>query len=199
MNKVWLILLISGLTALTIFNPADILIGLSSAGNKAVKLCLELCAVYAVWTGIFNILSKTKISKWLNKLLSPVVNFIFGKNTLSNESKQLVSMNMSANILGMNGAATPLGIKAIDSMNKDNKTGKATFPMIMLVVICCTSIQILPTSIIGMMTSAGSKNPSAIILPSIIAGLCSTAIGIILVKMCHFVELKLQKKGSKNG
>ena len=199
MNKVWLILLISALIALTIFEPQSVLLGLSSAGNKAVKLTLELCAIYAVWTGIFNILSQTKISKWLNKILSPIVNLIFGKNNLDKQSKELVSMNMSANILGMNGAATPLGIKAIESMNKNNASGKATYPMIMLVVICCTSIQILPTSIIGMLTAAGSTNPSKIILPSLIAGLGSTIIGILLVKLFNFIDLKISKKRGKNG
>ena len=199
MNKVWLILLISALVALTIFNPQSVLLGLSSAGNKAVKLCLELCAVYAVWTGIFNILSQTKISKWLNKILSPIVNLIFGKNNLDPQSKQLVSMNMSANMLGMNGAATPLGIKAMESMNKTNTTGKATYPMIMLVVICCTSIQILPTSIIGLLSSAGASNPSSIILPSLIAGLGSTTIGILLVKLFNFFETKILKRRHKNG
>lgn len=199
MNKVWLILLISALVALTIFNPQDVLVGLSSAGNKAVKLCLELCAVYAVWTGIFNILSQTKISKWLNKVLSPIVNLIFGKNTLDPQSKQLVGMNMSANMLGMNGAATPLGIKAIESMHKNNNTGKATYPMIMLVVICCTSIQILPTSIIGLLSAAGASNPSSIILPSLIAGLGSTTIGILLVKLFNFIETKILKRRHKNG
>lgn len=199
MNKIWLILLISALVALTIFNPQSVLLGLSSAGNKAVKLCLELCAVYAVWTGIFNILSQTKISKWLNKLLSPIVNLIFGKNNLDPQSKQLVSMNMSANMLGMNGAATPLGIKAIESMNKTNTTGKATYPMIMLVVICCTSIQILPTSIIGLLSSAGASNPSSIIVPSLIAGLGSTTIGILLVKLFNFIETKILKRRHKNG
>ncbi len=199
MNKVWLILLITALTALTIFDPSSVLTGLVSAGNKAVTLCLELVAIYAVWLGIFNILQQTKLSKWLNKLLSPLINLIYGKNTLSPESKQLVAMNMSANILGMNGAATPLGIKAVESMNKENKTGKATFGMIMLVVISCTSLQLLPTSIIGLMTSAGSKNPSAIIVPSLIAGACSTVIGILLVHLFHFVEIKIANRRKNRG
>ncbi|MBQ7579591.1 MAG: spore maturation protein, partial [Clostridia bacterium] len=131
-------------------------------------------------------------TKILSKILSPIINLIFGKNTLSSESKQLVSMNMSANILGMNGAATPLGIKAIESMGK-NET-KATFPMIMLTVISCTSIQILPTSIMGLMSASGSKNPSSIILPSILAGLLSTIIAIVLTKLIHKITSKKVKK-----
>lgn len=199
MNKVWLILLISSLVALSIFNPQSVLLGLSSAGNKAVKLCLELCAIYAVWTGIFNILSQTKISKWLQKVLSPIINLIFGKNNLDKQSKEFVSMNISANLLGMNGAATPLGIKAIESMNKSNTTNKATYPMIMLVVLSCTSIQLLPTSIIGMLTGAGASNPNSIIVPSLVAGFASTTIGILLVKLFNKIDIAIQKRKKQNG
>ena len=199
MNKVWLILLISSLVSLSIFNPQSVLLGLSSAGNKAVKLCLELCAIYAVWTGIFNILSQTKISKWLQKVLSPIINLIFGKNNLDKQSKEFVSMNISANLLGMNGAATPLGIKAIESMNKSNTTNRATYPMIMLVVLSCTSIQLLPTSIIGMLTAAGASNPNSIIVPSLVAGCASTTIGILLVKLFNKIDQAAQKRKKQNG
>lgn len=189
MNKVWLMLLISSICVLTFADPNAVMTGMLGASNKALKLSFELCTVYAVWIGIFSILEQTGITKILSKILSPVINLIFGKNTLSPESKRYVSMNMSANLLGMNGAATPLGIKAIESMGKDKTV--ATFPMIMLVVISCTSIQLLPTSIMGLMTSAGSKNASSIILPSILGSFLSTAIAIIIVKIInHFKKDK---------
>ena len=105
-------------------------------------------------------------------------------------------MNISANLLGMGGAATPLGIKAIESMQKDN-TDKvtATFPMIMLVAISCSSVQILPTSIIGMLSNAGSSNPTAIIIPSIISSIISTIIAIVLVVVFH--KIFDRKKSNK--
>ncbi|MBQ8468325.1 MAG: hypothetical protein IJ542_01045 [Clostridia bacterium] len=199
MNKLWIILILSSLVALSISNPMGVLLGLSSAGHKAVKLCFELMAIYAIWTGIFNILHQTKLSKWIEKVLSPIITLIFGKNTLSDESRNYVSMNMSANILGMNGAATPLGIKAIEAMNKDNKTGKATYPMIMLIVLCCTSLQLFPGTIVGMLSSAGSTNPSAIIIPSIVAGLISTVVGVLFVKLFNFFDKKIKFRKKKNG
>jgi len=199
MNKVWIFIICASLIALSIFNPSNVLLGISSAGHKAVKLSLELLAIYAVWTGIFNILHQTKLSKWIEKILSPIITLVFGKNVLDNESKKYVSMNMSANILGMNGAATPLGIKAIESMNKNNTSGKATYPMIMLIVLCCTSLQLFPSSIVGLMTSAGSKNASSIILPSLVAGALSTIIGIVLVRLFNFFDKKLTQKRAKHG
>lgn len=198
MNKVWLILLCFSIVALTFLNPSDVLSGLTNASNRAVKLSLELCAIYAVWMGVFSILEQTGVSKWFSKILSPLVNLIFGKKNLSEESKQLVSMNMSANMLGMGSAATPLGIKAIESMNKDNpdKT-TVTYPMTMLIVLCCTVLQFLPTSIMGLMSSVGSKNPASIVLPSILASVLSSTTGIILVKLTHFISQKFNKRKKK--
>ncbi len=200
MNKVWLILLSLSIIALMFVDPSGVLAGLTSASNRAVKLSFELCAIYAIWIGIFSILEQTGLSKKFSKLLSPLVNLIFGKKNLSDETRQYVSMNISANMLGMGGAATPLGIKAIESMNKDNpdKT-TVTYPMTMLIVICCTVLQFLPTSIMGLMSSAGSKNPASIVFPSILASILSTTIGIILVKVTHLISQRRKRRKDKNG
>lgn len=198
MNKIWLILLLTSLVALLFIDPELALTGLVSGSNKAVTLSFELLAIYAVWVGIFNILEQTGISKKLTKLLSPIIDFIFGKKNLSPKAKEFVSMNISANMLGMGGAATPMGIKAIEAMNKDNPSNEVTYPMTMLIILSCTSLQLLPTSIIGIMSSAGSTNASSIILPSLLAGLLSTMSGIILVKIYHRLTNK-KNGGKKNG
>jgi len=197
MNKIWICLFVSSVVALCLFDPAQVLTGLLTASNSAVKLSLELCAVYAIWLGLFEILGKCGISNAVSKLLSPIINKIFGKNNLSEESKQYVSMNISANLLGMSGAATPLGIKAIESMQKDNPNkNEVTFPMIMLIAISCSSVQLLPTSIIGMLSNAGSKNPSGIIFPSILCSFISTFLAIMLVYLFHLIFDKKHKKDS---
>lgn len=195
MNKIWIFLFVSSIVALCLFDPTKVLSGLLDASNKAVKLSFELCAVYAIWLGLFSILEKCGLAKKVSKLLSPIINKIFGKNNLSEESKQYVSMNISANLLGMSGAATPLGIKAIESMQKDNKNKHTvTFPMIMLIAISCSSVQLLPTSIIGMLANAKSKNPTSIIFPSILCSFLSTAIAILLVYLFHFIFDRKKKQ-----
>ena len=195
MNKIWIILFISSVIALCFFEPQSVLSGMLTASNRAVSLSLELLAIYAIWIGLFSILEKCGLSQKLSKFLSPIINKIFGKNNLSEESRKYVSMNISANMLGMNGAATPLGIKAIESMQKSNNDkSTVSFPMIMLVAISCSSIQFLPTSIIGMLSSAGSKNPTSIVLPSIICSIISTGITIFLVYFFHFIFDKKHKK-----
>lgn len=197
MNKIWIILLLISLISLIFSTPETIISGLVSGSNKAVTLSFELLAIYAVWIGIFNILEQTGISKRLTKILSPIIDLIFGKKNLDSESKQYVSMNISANMLGMGGAATPMGIRAIESMNKQNRSGNVTQSMTMLIVLSCTSLQLLPTSIIGIMTNAGSSSASSIILPSLLAGFLSTITGIILVKF--YYKLKNLKNRRKDG
>lgn len=198
MNKIWIFLFIISIISLCFGDPTKVLSGLLTASNSAVKLSFSLCAIYAIWMGLFMILEKSGLSQKLSHFLSPIINKIFGKCNLSNESKQYVSMNISANLLGMGGAATPLGIKAIESMQKDNKDkSSASFPMIMLVIISCSSVQLLPTSIVGMLASAGSSNPTSIIFPSILCSIISTAIAILLGLLCHTIFDK--KKDKTNG
>lgn len=195
MNKVWLVLLSISIIVLMFFDPGGVLLGLTNASNKAVKLSLELCAIYAVWVGIFSIMEQTGIAKWFSKILSPFVNLIFGKKNISDKSRTYISMSMSANMLGMGGAATPLGIKAMESLQEDNKNkDTVSYPMTMLIIISSTVLQFLPTSIMGLMSSAGSKNPSAIIIPAILTSICSSVVGICLVKLCHYISSKRKKR-----
>ena len=195
MNKIWVFLFIVSIVSLCLFDPSKVLSGLLTASNNAVKLSFDLCAVYAIWLGLFAILEKNGASQKVSKLLSPIINKIFGKNNLSAESKRYVSMNISANLLGMGGAATPLGIKAIESMQKDNPNKNVvSFAMIMLIAISCSSVQLLPTSIIGMLSNAKSSNPTKILMPSIICSIVSTTLAILLVYLFHLIIDKKQKK-----
>lgn len=194
MNKVWLIMLSFSIISLLFVDPSGVLSGLTIASNKAVKLSFELCAIYAIWIGVFSILEQTGLSKWFSKILSPIVNLIFGKKNISEETKRYISLNMSANMLGMGSAATPFGIKAIESMQKDNPDkSTVTYPMTMLVVICCNVLQFLPTSIMGLMSASGSQNPASIVFPSILASLLSTTVGVIIVKLCHAFSKKKRR------
>ena len=191
MNRIWLVVIIASLGVLIYKSPDSVLEAMSVGSNKAVTLTLELLAVYALWNGILKILEETGISKLISKLLSPIVNFLFGKN-LSQEAKKYVSMNMTANMLGMGGAATPMGIKAIEQMDDKQKT--ATAPMIMLVILSATSLQLIPTSVISLLAKNGSSNPTSIILPSLLSSAASTIIGVILVKFCSKIKFKTVSK-----
>ncbi len=131
------------------------------------------------------------INKKLSKFLTPVTKKIFGN--LDEATNELICMNISCNILGMGGAATPLGMKAMQRL--DDGSGNANRAMIMLIIFASTSMQILPTTVIGLRITAGSTSPSDIILPTIIAAIFTTVVGIsIAIIIERFRERKRKKK-----
>ncbi|HEY8419667.1 MAG TPA: hypothetical protein VIL03_04465 [Clostridia bacterium] len=170
--------------------PQDTLQGMIDAVNGALKLSFSLMALYAIWLGLLNILEQTGFNKKLSVGLKPMIYFLFGR--VSDSTAEYISMNIAANILGMGNAATPMGIKAINSM--DDGSGVATDAMIMLFVINASSIQILPTTIISLRTALKSANPADIILPTLITSFISVVTSVLLVK----IILKIKNKKAKN-
>lgn len=152
-----------------------------SAGEKAVNLCISLISIYAIWLGILEILDKSGLSKILAKLLKPLIRFLFGNQ--SDETNEILAINLSANMLGMGNASTPSGIKAMQML--DDKSGKATPSMVMLTIINSMSLQIIPTTLIGMRIAYKSTNPTNIIFPIILTSFVSTFIAVMLVKIIY--------------
>ncbi len=181
MDKIWLAIMILSLVFLIFTSPETALTSMITASGTAVNLAVKLLAVYAVWLGLIEIVKETQLSKKLSNLLSPLIDFLFGK--VDNKAKDYIAMNMSFNMLGVGNAATPTGIKAFNAL--EDGSDKITAAMVMLLVINTTSIQLLPTTIIGMRVTAGSVNASDIIMPSLIATIISTAVGVILVKLIY--------------
>ena len=163
-------MMLSSILVLLITNPGAVLTEMVSASTSALSLCIELCAVYAVWLGIMELVDAS--------VENP-------------ETQKLIALNVSANMLGLGNAATPMGIKSMQAL--DDGSGKANFAMIMLIVINATSIQLLPTTIIGLRTSAGSTSPADIILPTLIVTFCTTILGITLVYLIDKVIRKIKK------
>lgn len=191
MNIVFFLMSTISIVLLIIFAPSMVLPAMIDGATGSIKLTLSLLAVYCVWLSVIRIMELTGINKVINKLFRPITKRLF-PNT-DNEAQELISLNFSANLLGMGGCATPLGIKAIEKMDK-TQSKTATDDMILFIVINCTSIQLLPATIIGLRATAGSANASDIIIPSLIATLCSTVVGIIL---CKSISKFLNRKNKK--
>ncbi len=183
-------------------DPENSVNAMMKAGESAVILSIKLMGIYAVWLGILGIVDETKLSDKIASLLSPVIDFLFGRD-IDQTTKNYLAMNLSTNILGMGNACTPTGIKAMQGLDKINSSVTASTAMIMLLVINATSIQILPTTIIGLRVSYGSTTSSDIIIPSIIATTLTTVLGVILVKLLAKIYTKKRngstgKEGFKN-
>lgn len=190
MSKIWFWLIISSICILLYLNPEIILPSMLKASEDCLKLCLNLCAIYSVWLGILQVMEDSGINKKLSKLLAPFTKKIFGN--VDETTNELLCMNISCNILGMGGAATPLGMKAMQRL--DDGSGVANRAMIMLIIFASTSMQILPTTVIGLRITAGSMSASNIILPTIIVAILTTFVGIGLALIIEFIKSKKSNK-----
>lgn len=180
MAVIWLIMLSVSLGLSLFTDPAASVNAMISGAHNAVELSLNLLALYAFWLGFFSLIERLGLSRGLERLLRPVIKRLFP--SCDTETRKYITMNVSANLLGLGNAATPMAINAIKRMKSDGT--RASTDMIMLTVISATSLQLLPTTVIGMRATAGSANPSDFLFPSLIATVLSTIIGIILVKLC---------------
>ena len=176
MNAVFSIVLIVSLIYSLIFSPESFLNSITSASQKTVELTISLVSVYAVFMGINELLNATKISKKLAKLFEKPVKKLFGCSVTSGE---VISLNLIANALGLSGVATPLGIKAMKSLEEENNERAKT----LLAVISSTSIQLFPLSVIQLYTLHGGSSVGAVIIVSIISTTISTGLGILFAKV----------------
>ncbi|MDR0426221.1 MAG: hypothetical protein LBH24_03520 [Clostridiales bacterium] len=180
MNMIWMLLLISGTAVMLFTNPDGILKAMLDGATGAVGLAMQLVAMYAFWLGFFALLERTGAAGLIAKILRPLIRFLF--KDIDEKTEKFISMNMSANLLGLGNASTPMGIGAINAMN-DGKKAFATTNMIMLAVISATSLQLIPSTVISMRIAHGSTDPTAFLLPCIVSTVSSTVIGILSVKL----------------
>ena len=136
-----------------------------------------------------EIASKTQIINYLSKILKPITKKLF--LDLNEKSYNNIIMNMIANILGLGNAATPLGLKAMKELQKENSNKEELSDnMMMLIVLNTASLQIIPTTIIAIRGSLGSTNPTKIIFPVWISTICAAIVGSI----CTKIVIKCTKK-----
>lgn len=180
MNFVWTSVMLIGMGMLLLNNVDATMEALFNGGTKAISLALKLWGIYTVWLGILKIVEETGLDKKLSKLFRPVIRLLFGKTDEYTENQ--IAINITSNLLGMGNASTPSGMNAISGLDK-GKVKYATSAMIMVIILNSTSLQLIPTTIIGLRISAGSAFPTDIILPTIIATIISTLSGVLLVKL----------------
>lgn len=178
MNTMFFVMTVASLILVTVVSPDSAFSIMINGASNAISLALKLCAIYAIWLSVLDIMQKVGMSRALDRLFSPITKRLFKGE--DEKTREFITLNFSANLLGMGSAATPLGIKAMEGMQ--DGSDKATDNMILFMVVNATSIQLLPATIIGLRSSYGSASASDIILPSLIATAVSTVCGVLLAK-----------------
>lgn len=185
LNKLWPIFIIISISyAICTGNVDNVNNSIFDSCKEAVDLTITFIGTMALWSGIMEIIKNTTLINKLNYLLKPVMKILFPK--IKNEDKEYkeISMNIISNILGLGNASTPLGIKAMRSMQDKNiRKDELTDEMMMFIVLNTASIQIIPTTILAIRSSLGSENPNQIIIPVWIVTIVAAFAGILMTKI----------------
>ena len=185
LNILWpIFIIISIIFAIFSGNIEEINNSIFESTQSAINLTLTLLGATCLWSGIMEIASKTEIIKKLSKILNKITKKFFYDLNSESKSYNNIVMNIIANILGLGNAATPLGLKAMSELQKENnEKERLSDNMMMLIVLNTASLQIIPTTVIAVRSSLGSSNPTQIIVPVWIATIGAAIVGISVAKI----------------
>lgn len=185
LNKIWpCFIIISFIYGIYSGNIPNINNSIFESTDQTVELCLTMFGTLCLWNGIMKIAAKTSLIEKLTNFLKPLISFIFPEVKNDKQISKEISMNMVANILGLGNASTPLGLKAMYSMQKTNKNKtKLSNSMAMFILVNTASLQIIPTTVISIRSSLGSENPTKIIFAVWIATIAAFTTAIIAGKI----------------
>lgn len=184
-NKLWTLLIIIGSIYLIINGKFDILNKqILNSGKVTLDLIIQIFPLISLWLGIMNIAKVSGLLNKISKFIEPVLTKLFPEIPKGHEALGYISSNIIANVFGLGNAATPFGIKAMESMQKINKDKNvASRSMITFLIMNTCGITIIPTTIISLRMMHNSKNPSNIILPCLIVSVISLIFGLLIDRL----------------
>ena len=195
-NAIWLYLIIVSIVAAAYTGTMDE-VGKASfeSAKSAVTLALGLIGAMALWLGIMKVAEAAGLMKAFTKAIRPVMHWLFPEVPPDHPAMSAMIMNISANMLGLGSAATPMGLKAMAELDKLNpEKGTATDAMCLFLAINTSSVTLLPLGVITIRAAAGAASPGSIIIPGLCASICSTAVAIFMAK---FLANRSKAKAAK--
>ena len=185
MNYIWYFLIVVSIIYGAVNGTLnEVANAIFSGTETAVKIVLTLLGIMTFWLGIMKIAEKSGIVEFLSKLLKPVAKWLFSEIPEDSPVIGDVAMNFSANALGLANAATPMGIKAIEGMQKLNKNkNSASNSMCMLLSMNTAGFQLIPATVIAILAAKGSTSPTEIIIPTLIVTSTAFVSAIITAKI----------------
>lgn len=176
-NLIWFLLLSSGIFTAAINGNIEIVTKAAfDSAKMAVNIAFELIGIMALWLGLLKIAEDSGLVRAIANLFKPLTIFLFPSIPKDHPALGAIIMNLSANILGLGNAATPLGLKAMQEMQQLNNSDEASEAMCTFLALNTSCITLIPATIIGVRSSAGSSEPTAIVGTTIF----TTAVGMIV-------------------
>lgn len=181
MNYIWpLMIAFSFFCAVATDNMNNLSSAVIVSGTDSVSLAIKLLGIICLWNGLIQIAEKSGLTKSLSKLLSPVLKLLFPE-LKDEKAKQAIAMNMTANILGLDNAATPLGLKAMKRLSELNSNPLAADnTTVRFVVINTASIHLISTTVALLRQEYGSASPTEILFPALLTSFAALTCGLIM-------------------
>lgn len=195
LNYLWAFMMLVGvLWAAFHGNLSAVTDGALNSAKEAVTLSITMLGVMSFWTGIMEIGQKSGLVERLSAKMEPILHFLFPRIPKGHPSMEHISTNVIANALGLGWAATPAGLKAMESLKelegerrigggKSYPEGTASNEMCTFLIINISSIQLIPVNMIAYRSQYGSVSPTAVVGPALAATFLSTLAAIIFCKL----------------
>lgn len=193
-NKVWLGFIVSGmLVAVWAGRMENMTQVILDAAGRGVNLTLGLVAILTFWLGIMKIIERSGLMRLLVRALRPLAKFLFPSVPLDHPAMSSILMTMSADILGMGSAATPIGLQAmrhLQDLNPEKETASAA--MCTFLALNTSSITLIPTTVIALRAASGSLEPTMIVPTALLATCCSTGVAVALDRFFRYLNARKQ-------
>jgi spore maturation protein A len=190
LNIIWLLMMVTAcVTAIFTGKVPEIILAATDSAKFAFTLALGLTGVMALWLGIMKIAEAAGLMEVLTRLLRPLLVRLFPDVPADHPAMGAMSLNIAANIFGLNNAATPFGLRAMNELTKLNKVpGVATNAMCTFLALHSSNLQLVPATAIAMLAATGAMHPTDIIIPFILSSLCAIVTAIIISKTLERVH-----------
>ncbi len=189
LNYIWAgLILLSILCAAATGRMPELSAAVLNGAGGAVTLIISMAGMMAAWTGLMKIADRSGSTRLLAKLLGPLMHLLFPQCKRDSPAVKAMCMNITANLLGLGNAATPLGIAAMKELKKENPTQTADNSMAMFVVLNTASIQLIPTFMATLRAQYGSASPFDILPAVWVTSVCALVAGVTAAKLMegHF-------------
>jgi spore maturation protein A len=185
LNIIWLLLMVLSVIFGVINGKLDAVVtAVTDSAKMAFEIALGLVGIMVFWLGLMKVAEECGLITLIARLLKPIMTRLFPEVPAEHPAMGAMILNMSANILGLGNAATPMGLKAMKELDTLNTNpGVATNPMCTFLAINTASIQLIPVTAMAYLSANGATHPTDIISSALLASICTTTMAILSVKL----------------
>ncbi len=185
LNYIWFGLMAIAVVVAAVNGTADAVTkGAVESASSAVQIAIGLVGIMTLWLGIMRVAEAAGLVTLIGRALRPLLRWLFPEVPPDHPAGGAIVVALAANVLGLNNAATPLGIKAMEALqalNRDKDT--ASNAMVTLMAVMTSGVQLVPATMIGVLAAAGSSSPTTIIAPTIVATFIGTVVAVVAARL----------------